>query len=106
MNYQLILNTCPDFQVAQMLATEILKKELAACVNILPQVTSLYRWQGKIETAQEHLLIIKAPTKNYAVIEQFLINYHPYDVPEIIALSIENGLPDYLQWIDSCTTRK
>jgi len=106
MNYQLILNTCPDFKVAQQLAQQIIENELAACVNILPQSTSVYRWQGKIETAQEHLLLIKAPSQHYVLIEQFLISHHPYDVPEIIAVSIENGLPDYLQWIDSCFAPK
>ncbi|MDC9728839.1 MAG: divalent-cation tolerance protein CutA [Methyloprofundus sp.] len=106
MPYQLILNTCPDFTVAQTLANKIIENELAACVNILPSLTSVYRWQGKIETAQEHLLLIKAPRSQYADIEQFIISHHPYDVPEIIAFSIENGLPDYLQWIDSCATLK
>ncbi|NOQ16359.1 MAG: divalent cation tolerance protein CutA [Methyloprofundus sp.] len=106
MPYQLILNTCPDFAVAQTLAKQIVENKLAACVNILPALTSVYRWQGKVETAQEHLLLIKASSTQYSKIEQFINTHHPYDVPEIIAFSIENGLPAYLQWIDSCATLK
>ncbi len=106
MPYQLILNTCPDFTVAKTLASQIIENELAACVNILPSLTSVYCWQGKIETAQEHLLLIKAPSSQYANIEQFINAHHPYDTPEIIAFSIENGLPAYLQWINSCAALK
>jgi len=106
MHYQLILNTCPDFTVAQSLATKIIENDLAACVNILPALTSVYRWQGEIETAQEHLLLIKAPSSQYPAIEQCINLHHPYDVPEIIAFSVENGLPAYLQWIDTCTSSK
>jgi len=106
MPYQLILNTCPSFTVAQTLANKIIENELAACVNILPALTSVYRWQGKVETAQEHLLLIKAPSYQYTNIEQCITTHHPYDVPEIIAFSIENGLPAYLQWIDSCASLK
>lgn len=106
MSYQLILNTCPDFTTAEQLATQIVANNLAACVNILPNLTSIYHWQGKIERAQEHLLLIKAPCQQYDAIELFLAERHPYDVPEIIAFSIEKGLPEYLQWITSCTTLK
>ncbi len=106
MSYQLILNTCPDFVTAKRLATQIVENNLAACVNILPNLTSIYHWQGKVETAQEHLLLIKAPCQQYASIEHFLAAHHPYDVPEIISFSIEKGLPEYLQWITSCTTLK
>lgn len=104
MSYQLILSTCPDFLTAKELATQIVENKLAACVNIMPGLTSVYRWQEKVEIAQEHLLLIKAPVQQYATIENFLSAHHPYDTPEIIAFSIENGLPDYLQWITSCTT--
>jgi periplasmic divalent cation tolerance protein len=106
MPYQLILNTCPDLETAQSLAHKIIKSELAACVNILPSVTSIYRWQGKVAMAQEHLLLIKAPSSQYTPIEQCITTHHPYTVPEIIAFSIENGLPAYLQWIDSCAPLK
>ena len=106
MSYQLILNTCPDFTTAEQLATQIVANKLAACVNILPNLTSIYQWQGQVESAQEHLLLIKAPCDQYAAIESYIAEHHPYDVPEIIAFSIEKGSPEYLQWITSCTTLK
>jgi periplasmic divalent cation tolerance protein len=83
-------------------AHDLIEQKFAACVNILPLMTSVYMWKGQIETAQEHLLIIKAQANQYATIENWLKNKHPYDVPEIIALPIVQGLPDYLNWISSC----
>ena len=101
-NYQIILCTFPQFTLAKQCAHSLVEKKLAACVNILPTMTSVYAWQGQIETAQEHLLIIKAQANQYVAIETWLKKQHPYDVPEIIALPIEQGLPDYLNWISSC----
>ncbi len=99
--YQVILCTFPDSDLARQCAHALIERQLAACVNILPSITSIYAWEGKIETAQEHLLLIKIPEQNYVIIEDFIKQHHPYDVPEIIALPIERGLPDYLQWITS-----
>lgn len=100
--YQIILCTCPDSAIAHQIALHLLKAKLAACINIVPSVTSLYEWQGQIETAQEQLLLIKTSTAHYAAIETEIKRLHPYQLPEIIALSIENGLPDYLHWINAC----
>ncbi|NOV28540.1 divalent-cation tolerance protein CutA [Methylomonas sp. ZR1] len=100
--YQLILCTCPDLEVADKLAGTLITQKLAACVNILPGVRSVYEWQGEIETAQEHLLLIKSPQDRYAAIEATLKSLHPYQLPEIIAVAIESGSLDYLKWIDSC----
>ena len=99
--YQVILCTFPNIDTAKQYAHTLIERELAACVNILPAITSVYAWEGQIETAQEQLLLIKIPAENYAIIEDFIKQHHPYDVPEIIALPIERGLPDYLQWITS-----
>lgn len=99
--YQVILCTFPNMDLARQCAQSLVEKKLAACVNILPAITSVYAWEGQIETAQEQLLLIKIPAENYALIEDFIKQNHPYDVPEIIALPIERGLPDYLQWITS-----
>jgi periplasmic divalent cation tolerance protein len=100
--YQIILCTFPQFDFAKQCAHDLVEQKLAACVNILPLMTSVYAWQGNIETAQEHLLIIKTQTNQYAMIENWLKSNHPYEVPEIIALPIAQGLPDYLNWISSC----
>lgn len=101
-HYQIILCTCPDFDTANRIARQLVSAKLAACINILPAVTSVYEWQGQIETAQEQLLLIKSCQSHYARIEVEIKALHPYELPEIIAVAIENGLPDYLKWINSC----
>ena len=100
--HHLILCTCPSAEVAENLARHLVAERLAACVNILPGVRSVYLWQGEIEAAQEQLLLIKSAQSQYAAIELAIKTLHPYQVPEIIALPIEQGSAEYLQWIDSC----
>ncbi len=100
--YQIIFCTCPDLETASKLAHTLIQKKSAACVNILPGLTSVYPWQNKIETTQEHLLIIKTRADQYQTVEAIINKDHPYELPEIIAVTVERGLPDYLQWIDSC----
>jgi periplasmic divalent cation tolerance protein len=100
--YQIILCTCPDKNTAENIARLLVKDKLAACVNILPGITSIYTWQEQIESAQEHLLLIKANKTTYQAIAAAIKEQHPYEIPEIIAVPIENGLPEYLHWIDSC----
>ncbi len=100
--HHLIYCTCPNADVAARIARHLVSERLAACVNILPGVCSVYQWQGEIETAEEHLLLIKSPQAGYVAIEAAIKALHPYEIPEIIAVSIENGSADYLQWIDSC----
>ncbi|MDD5323292.1 MAG: divalent-cation tolerance protein CutA [Methylococcales bacterium] len=101
-SYQIILCTCPDQNTAESIARLLVKDKLAACVNILPSITSIYTWHEQIESAQEHLLLIKANKTCYQMIEKKIKKQHPYEIPEIIAVPIENGLPEYLHWIDSC----
>ena len=100
--YQLILCTCPDQKSAEIIAKHLLSVHLAACVNILPGLTSVYQWQGDIESAQEHLLIIKSQQQQFTAIEAAIKAIHPYQIPEIIAVAIEQGSAEYLKWIDSC----
>lgn len=100
--YHLILCTCPDQKTAEAIARQLITDKLAACVNILPGLTSVYEWQGEIETAQEHLLLIKSHQDRFAAIEAAIKNAHPYQLPEIIAVAIERGSSEYLKWIDSC----
>jgi periplasmic divalent cation tolerance protein len=99
MSYCLVLSTCPDSETAQALASALVSEHLAACVNILPGLTSVYAWQGAIETAPEVLLLTKTEQQIYPRLEARLRELHPYQLPEIVALDIERGLPDYLNWI-------
>ena len=103
--HQLVLCTCPDQATAQKIAEQLVDKQLAACVNILPGITSIYQWQGKRETAQEHLLLIKTTDQVYEVLEQTLNELHPYELPEIIAVSVERGSAAYLDWMSQQITR-
>lgn len=100
--HQIILCTCPDQDTAEKLARLLVSDSLAACVNILPGISSIYLWQGHIALAQEYLLLIKAHKSAYQTIETSIKTHHPYELPEIIAVPVENGLPEYLHWIDSC----
>jgi periplasmic divalent cation tolerance protein len=99
---QIIFCTCPDNSTAEKIARLLVENQLAACVNIVPGITSIYAWEGRIESAQEHLLIIKASSLNYPAIETAISQHHPYQLPEIIAMPVERGLPEYLNWIESC----
>jgi periplasmic divalent cation tolerance protein len=100
--YQIIFCTCPDKESAEKIAHLLVAGKLAACVNILPGITSIYTWKEQIELIQEHLLLIKFNKDNYQAIETSIRSHHPYELPEIIAVPIEHGLPEYLHWIDSC----
>jgi periplasmic divalent cation tolerance protein len=99
-HFQLVLCTCPDQESAQLIAEQLVDAKLAACVNILPGIVSIYRWQGAIESTQEQLLLIKTTTENYDRLERTINELHPYELPEVIAIPIENGLESYLSWID------
>lgn len=103
-NVIVTLCTCPDRACADKIARHLVECRLAACVNILPQVTSIYRWQGQIETSQEQLLLIKSNVSTYHQIESAIQALHPYDIPEILSLPVVNGLPEYTLWIDTCHT--
>jgi periplasmic divalent cation tolerance protein len=99
--------TFPDAETARRSAREIVELRLAACGNVLPQIHSVYRWQGKIESADEALAIFKLPADRYAEFETKLRSLHPYDVPEIISCGVDRGLPEYLRWVsESCGQRE
>ena len=99
----MVLCTCPDRDTAEDIAEKLVESGLAACVNILPGTTSIYRWQGNIEKDQEILLLIKTARTRTAELQQALEEMHPYDVPEIIALPIESGHHPYIEWVEQCT---
>ena len=99
----LVLTHLPDRAAAQKLASAVIEERAAACVNILGACTSVYRWLGAVETAEEIPLLIKTTAARYAVLEAVIRRLHPYELPEIIAVPLTRGLPAYLQWVDDET---
>ena len=95
----LIMSTFPDAQTARRVARQIVEERLAACANVLPSIKSIYRWQGKVEESEESLVLIKTTVDRFAAMQTTLRRLHPYEVPEIVALPIDRGLPDYLRWV-------
>lgn len=99
------LTTLPTYESALKLAEDLVEKRLAACVNILPPMTSVYEWQGKLEKGQEHQLLIKTSTDRYSELEDRIRRSHPYELPEIIGLSVETGFKAYLDWVRAQTLK-
>jgi len=95
----LCLCTCPDAPSARRLAGLLVEARLAACVNVLPGLTSVYRWQGAVESADEVLLVIKTDAAHYPALEEALQREHPYELPEVVAVSIAAGSTRYLEWL-------
>lgn len=100
----IVLCTFPDADAAQTAAGALVEDRLAACVNILPGVTSTYIWDGKVQIDREALLLAKTSRRALTALEARIVELHPYDVPEIVAVDITAGLPAYLQWVDTCVT--
>ncbi|WP_449467849.1 divalent-cation tolerance protein CutA [Stenotrophomonas humi] len=99
MDVRLVFCTYPDLDGAQALAHLLVERRLAACVNLLPPMRSVYRWQGQIEQAQEVQLLIKTCADRLEALTIAIQQEHPYELPEIIAISPSAGLPAYLEWI-------
>lgn len=95
----LVFTSLPDAASAEALANALIDQRLAACVNVLAPCTSVYRWQGATETATERPLLIKTTPARYAALEAAIRAHHPYELPEIIAVPVTQGLPGYLDWI-------
>ena len=102
----LVITNLPDQPAAETLAAALVEARLAACVNILAPCRSVYRWQGKVETANEVPLLIKTTSVCYPALEAAIRAQHPYELPEIIVIPITQGLPDYLAWISTETIQK
>ena len=103
MSHLIVLTSMPDIASAEQLADELIDASLAACVNILPAMQSIYDWQGKRHQAKEHQLIIKTSNERYAELENMIKKRHPYTLPEIISIPVQRGLPAYLAWITEST---
>lgn len=94
-----VLTNLPDRQAALKLAQDLIARRLAACVNVLSECTSVYRWKGQVENAAEVPVLIKTRTARYAEVEAAIRRLHPYELPEIIAVPAVRGLDEYLQWV-------
>lgn len=100
----LALSTCPDVETAARIARVLVEERLAACVNRLPGVVSTYRWQGEIHEDAEVLLVIKTTRERFEALRARLLELHPYELPELVALEMAEGLPAYLDWLARETT--
>ena len=100
----LVFTNLPDAQSAAKLARQIIETRVAACVNQLAPCASTYRWQGNIDYATEVPLMIKTTRGAYPRLEKLIVEAHPYELPEIIAVPLTAGLPEYLSWVDKETT--
>ncbi len=96
---RIVLSTAGSEEEARRIARHLVERQLAACVNIVPQIESIYRWQGKVESSQEWLLLIKTTAERFPAVRDAIRELHSYELPECVAISIEDGSPDYLQWI-------
>jgi periplasmic divalent cation tolerance protein len=101
--YILVLCTCPSLSEADAVATALIEERLAACVNRLPGIKSMYRWEGKVTHDDEILLLIKTSANLFTRLEKTIKKLHPYETPEIIAIPISAGSTDYLRWIGEST---
>lgn len=97
--------TASTLEEARLLADRLVETQLAACVQILPQMESVYRWQGKVERQPEHLLIVKTTTERFEELEQEVRALHSYDTPEIISFPLTKSSPDYLRWLQESVNR-
>ena len=95
----LVLVTCPTVRTARTLAHAAVKSRLAACVNLVPKVESVFWWQGKVNQARETLLLLKTTGARFESLRRWLCRRHPYDIPEILALPIERAHQPYLRWV-------
>ena len=96
-----VLNTCEKEAEAESLARLLIDRQLAACVNIVPQVRSFYRWKGSVESSEEFLLMVKTSRALFDEVKTAIEQAHSYEIPEIVALPVVDGAADYLGWLES-----
>ncbi len=99
----LVLTTCPGSITAKQIAQDLVANDVAACVNIVPGLTSYFKWSKKVESDEELLLLIKTTSERLPAVMKRIKSLHPYELPEIIAVSIKDGLKEYLRWIEEST---
>lgn len=102
-DYLLVFCTFPTADEARQIGTQLVELQAAACVNLVPSIESIYRWDGEIKDSTEVLALIKTTANNFPELQARIDELHPYDVPEVIAVPIERGAPAYLSWISAMT---
>jgi|ERR1035441_10469157 periplasmic divalent cation tolerance protein len=96
---RIVLSTAGSEEEARKIARHLVEHQLAACVNIVPQIESIYRWEGKVESNREWLLLIKTTAEKFPAVRDAILELHSYELPECISISIEDGGPEYLDWL-------
>lgn len=102
-NYSIIITTTSSIEEAKKLAHSLVENKLAACANIIPKIISVYNWKNQINEDEEYLLLIKTKEKNFEQVKEKIKELHSYELPEIIMIPVQNGLNDYLDWINKET---
>lgn len=100
----LVFVTTSSRKEAMTIARALVKEKQAACVNVLPSVTSIFRWQEKVQRSREMLMLIKTTRRRYPALQKAIRSLHSYEVPEIISIRIDRGLPLYIDWVERETT--
>ena len=100
-DFQIVLSTCADREEAERIAHRLVEQHFAACVNILPGVQSIYRWQGRVESASEVLMLIKTSAGHSDEVQSTVASLHSYEIPELVVLSVSSGSEAYLAWLDA-----
>jgi periplasmic divalent cation tolerance protein len=96
-----IVSTAPDAEVAERIGTQLVEERLAACANVLEGVTSIYRWKGSVQREREVLMVLKTTSEAVARLRARLVELHPYEVPEVLAIDVSSGHAPYLDWVRS-----
>ena len=96
---RIVFSTTGSKEEARKIAYALVERKLAACVNMVPQVESVYRWQGKVESAEEWLLIIKTTSQRFEAVRDTIKELHSYELPECVAIAVESGSEEYLRWV-------
>ncbi|XP_078405757.1 protein CutA homolog [Cetorhinus maximus] len=104
--HSVVFVSCPNEQVGKVIARTIMEKKLAACVNILPKVFSMYNWDGEITETTEVLMVIKTKSSKMLKLTEFIRSVHPFEIPEVISLSVDQGNPLYLKWIEETVSEE